>query len=178
MGKALWWNTTQSTLHYAEWMAEYAVYPQEIFQLKGRAYELQLIRWEMQLWKKLHILGTEIPYALRGEKRKITIGNICVLLWILLEPEWFTQKVISYTITFASGFQTVAAIKVFRFWRGFWGVSLVVLLLFSFGNHLFVFMRIRRKAVQQTIRVHRRYRISNCYSPKNNSLPFSSEKSS
>lgn len=36
-------------------MVEYAAYLQEIFQLKGRAYELQLIRWETQLQKKLHI---------------------------------------------------------------------------------------------------------------------------
>lgn len=49
-------------------MAEYAVYPQEIFQLKGRAYELQLIRWEMQLWKALHILGAEYPCAAREKK--------------------------------------------------------------------------------------------------------------
>lgn len=70
-------------------MAEYAAYPQEIFQLKGRAYELQLIRWEMQLWKELHILGAEFPCAVT--EKKITIGNIWVLLWILLEPERFTQ---------------------------------------------------------------------------------------
>lgn len=36
-------------------MVEYATYLQEIFQLKGRAYELQLIRWETQLQKNLHI---------------------------------------------------------------------------------------------------------------------------
>lgn len=61
-------------------MAEYAAYPQEIFQLKGKAYELQLIRWEMQLWKELHTLGAEFPCAVR--QKQVTIGNNWVLLWI------------------------------------------------------------------------------------------------
>lgn len=54
-------------------MVEYAAYPQEIFQLKGRAYELQLIRWETQLRKKLPILGAEFPSAIREKKSPVGI---------------------------------------------------------------------------------------------------------
>lgn len=59
-------------------MAEYAAYPQEIFQLKGKAYELQLIRWEMQSWKELHTLGAEFPCAVREKKSPLGItGYYC-----------------------------------------------------------------------------------------------------
>lgn len=71
-----------------------------------------------------------------NRKKKITIGNIWVLLWILLEPERFTQTVISHTITFASGLQTAVPINVFRFCRGLGGVSFVWLFFGFFKQNL------------------------------------------